>query len=68
MVQERTVDKMARHLIRNRYTWNVEHGTNKNGSSTSKTIISCLADRGCDNHFMIAVACITLKEMSGSVH
>lgn len=49
-----TVDKLAWPLIRNRYSWNVEHGSNKNGSSTSKTIISCFANRGCDDHFTIA--------------
>lgn len=60
--RKETADKMAGHLIRNRYSWNIEHGNNKNGSSTSETIISCFANRGCDHHFMIAVACITLRD------
>lgn len=60
--------EMARHLIRNKYTWNAEHGGSKNDSSTLKTNISCFANREWDNHVMIAVACITLRGKSGSAH
>lgn len=37
----------------------------KMGSSTSKTNISCFANRGCDNHATIAVACVALGGRSG---